>query len=166
MSRQQWPRPAARDWRADVANGDARGQRRERFATSDARHRVATAIHQRPVEGSAVIVSYTTNYGQYADGTPYSLRKPNYAFQGTTPEFFSARLAPPLVGLGLLEAVSESTIAALADPDDANQDGISGRMQIVIDPETGQQRLGRLTSKGGKARLSHQIAAALNATWA
>jgi CxxC motif-containing protein (DUF1111 family) len=114
------------------------------------------------IEGSATIASYTTNFGQYADGTPYSLRKPNYTFSGTTPEFFSARLAPPLVGLGLLEAVSENTIAALADPDDANQDGISGRMQIVVDPETSQQRLGRLTSKGGKARLSHQIAAALN----
>jgi CxxC motif-containing protein (DUF1111 family) len=115
-----------------------------------------------PVEGAATIASYTTNSFQYGDGTPYSLRQPNYAFSGTTPAFFSARLAPPLVGLGLLEAVSESTIAALADPDDANADGISGRMQVVIDPETSQQRLGRFTSKGGKARLSHQIASALN----
>jgi CxxC motif-containing protein (DUF1111 family) len=67
-----------------------------------------------------------------------------------------------LVGLGLLEAVSESTILALADPDDANADGISGRVQTVIDPETGQLRLGRFTSKGGKVRISHQIAGALN----
>jgi len=115
-----------------------------------------------PVEGSATIASYSIINAQYSDGTPYSLRKPNYVFQGTTPAFFSARLAPPLVGLGLLEAVSETTIAALADPDDANADGISGRMQTVIDPETGHQRLGRFTGKGGKARLSHQIAAALN----
>jgi CxxC motif-containing protein (DUF1111 family) len=115
-----------------------------------------------PIEGSATIVSYTTNNWQYGDSTPYSLQKPNYAFQGTTPAFFSARIAPQLVGLGLLEAVSETTIMALADPDDANQDGISGRIQIVIDPETGQQRLGRFTYKGGRARLSHQIASALN----
>lgn len=115
-----------------------------------------------PVEASATIASYTTNNLQYGDATPYSLRKPNYIFQGATPAFFSARLAPPLVGLGLLEAVSETTIAALADPDDANTDGISGRIQTVIDPETGHQRLGRFTSKAGKARLSHQIAAALN----
>jgi CxxC motif-containing protein (DUF1111 family) len=115
-----------------------------------------------PVEGSATIASYTTNTAQYGDTTPYSLRKPNYTFSGTTPAFFSARLAPPLVGMGLLEAVSESTIAALADPDDANADGISGRLQTVLDPETGQPRLGRFTSKGGKARLSHQVAAALN----
>jgi CxxC motif-containing protein (DUF1111 family) len=67
-----------------------------------------------------------------------------------------------LVGLGLLEAIGESTIAAAADPDDTNHDGISGRVQIVTDPETGQPRLGRFNYKGGKARLSHQIAGALN----
>lgn len=109
-----------------------------------------------------MITSFTSINGQYADGTSYSLQKPNYTFQGDAPAYFSVRLAPPLVGLGLLEALSENTIIALADPDDANQDGISGRIQTVLDPETGHSRLGRFTSKGGKARLSHQIAAALN----
>ena len=115
-----------------------------------------------PAEGSATIASYTNTSGLYGDGTAFSLRKPNYAFQGTTPAYFSARIAPPLVGLGLLEAISESTITALADPNDTNADGISGRMQKVVDPETGDQRLGRFTGKAGKARLSHQIASALN----
>jgi CxxC motif-containing protein (DUF1111 family) len=32
----------------------------------------------------------------------------------------------------------------------------------VTDPQTGQQRLGRFGYKGGKARVSHQIASALN----
>lgn len=115
-----------------------------------------------PAEGSAMIASYTINNAQYGDGTPYFLRKPAYTFQGVTPTYFSVRLAPPLVGLGLLEAVSESTLLALADPDDANQDGLSGRIQTVLDPESHQQRFGRFSSKAGKARLSHQIAAALN----
>jgi CxxC motif-containing protein (DUF1111 family) len=115
-----------------------------------------------PAEGGAMITSYTTNNGQYADGTPWSLQKPSYTFPGVTPAFFSVRLAPQLVGLGLLEAVSETTILAAADPDDADLDGISGRIQIVTDPETGQPRLGRFNYKGGKARLSHQIAGALN----
>jgi CxxC motif-containing protein (DUF1111 family) len=115
-----------------------------------------------PAEGSATITSYVNIDGQYSDGTPWSLQKPNYTFQGVTPSYFSVRLAPPLVGLGLLEAVSENTILALADPDDSDADGISGRIQTVLDPETGARRLGRFTSKGGKARLSHQIAAALN----
>jgi CxxC motif-containing protein (DUF1111 family) len=115
-----------------------------------------------PNEGTVTIASYTTVNGQYGDATPYSLLKPNYSFSGTTPAFFSARIAPQLVGLGLLEAVSESTVAALADPEDANADGISGRMQTVLDPDTGHQRLGRFGHKGGKARVSHQIASALN----
>ena len=113
-------------------------------------------------EASATIASYTNFDGQYADGTAYSLRKPNYAFQGVMPSHFSARLAPPLVGLGLLEAVSETTVLAQADPDDGDTDGISGRLQTLLDPETGDVRLGRFTSKAGQARLSHQIAAALN----
>jgi CxxC motif-containing protein (DUF1111 family) len=115
-----------------------------------------------PVEGSATIASYTTNTAQYGDATPYSLRQPNYTFSGTPPAFFSVRIAPQLVGLGLLEAVSEDTIMALADPGDADLDGISGRVQTVLDPETSQQRLGRFTYKGGRARVSHQIAGALN----
>ena len=113
-------------------------------------------------EGGATIASYTETLGQYGDGSSYSLRKPNYAFTGTVPDFFSVRLATPLVGLGLLEAVSESTIMAMADPDDEDLDGISGRYQTVIDPETGENRLGRFTGKGGQARLRHQIAGALN----
>jgi CxxC motif-containing protein (DUF1111 family) len=108
------------------------------------------------------LASYTNTDGTYGDGTAYSLRKPNYTFTGTTPTFFSARLTPPLVGMGLLEAVSDSAILALADPDDANGDGISGRVATVIDPETGEQRIGRFTSKGGRAKVKHQIASALN----
>ena len=114
------------------------------------------------VEGSATIAGYTTINGQYGDGTPYALRTPNYAFPGVAPTNFSARLAPQLVGLGLLEAVSETTLLALADPDDADTDGVSGRAQTVMDPETGQARLGRFGYKAGQARLRHQVAAALN----
>ncbi len=115
-----------------------------------------------PTEGSATIASYTALSGQYGDGTPYSLRAPNYSFTGTTPGYFSVRIAPQLVGLGLLEAVSEAAISALADPGDADLDGISGRVQTTIDPVTGQRRVGRFTHKGGRATVSHQVAAALN----
>ena len=113
-------------------------------------------------EGGATISDYSVITGQYGDGTTFSLRKPNYSFTGTVPEFFSARIASPLVGMGLLEAVSESTIIAMADEEDADSDGISGRFQKVTDPETGETRLGRFTGKGGQGRLKHQIAGALN----
>jgi CxxC motif-containing protein (DUF1111 family) len=113
-------------------------------------------------EGGVGISSWTTSSGTFADGSSYQLRRPNYAFTGAVPSHWSARITPQLVGLGLLEAVAESTITSLADPDDANHDGISGRIQAVTDPQTGQLRLGRFGWKAGRARLSHQIASALN----
>ena len=114
-------------------------------------------------EDTVVISSYTTINGQYGDGTPYTLQRPNYTFGSYTPAFYSVRLAPQLVGMGLLEAVGESTIQSLADADNAGTNGILGHLQTVIDPQTGQPRLGRFGYKAGKARVSEQIAGALNA---
>ena len=113
-------------------------------------------------EDTATISSYTTINGQYGDGTAYTLQKPNYTFSGRVPAFFSVRLTPQLVGMGLLEAVSESTIQNLAMADAAGTNGISGQVRLVTDPQTGQQRLGRFGYKGSKARVSHQVAGALN----
>jgi CxxC motif-containing protein (DUF1111 family) len=90
------------------------------------------------------------------------LRSPIYAFQGSTPALYSARLAPQLVGLGLLEAISEETILSLADENDKNSDGISGKAQITFDPVTGDKRLGRFGYKAGTSSLLHQISAAFN----
>jgi CxxC motif-containing protein (DUF1111 family) len=113
-------------------------------------------------EDSVTIASYTTTSGQYGDGTPYTLQKPNYAFGSYTPAYYSVRLAPQLVGMGLLEAMSESTIQGLADADNAGTNGIVGRIQMVMDPQTGQPRLGRFGYKAGKVRISQQIAGALD----
>ncbi|MGH8047877.1 MAG: di-heme oxidoredictase family protein, partial [Chthoniobacterales bacterium] len=113
-------------------------------------------------EATVTIGSWTTINGTYGDGTAYQLRKPNYAFTGVTPAYYSFRAAPQLVGLGLLEAVPESTITGFADPNDSNADGISGRVRTVTDPETGDLRVGRFGYKAGQARLRHQIASALN----
>ena len=90
------------------------------------------------------------------------LRRPTYAFSGVEPQQFSARIAPQLVGLGLLEAIKEQDIEALADPDDLNGDGISGRMHRVSDPESGHIRLGRFGWKASQAAVRHQVASALN----
>jgi CxxC motif-containing protein (DUF1111 family) len=55
-----------------------------------------------------------------------------------------ARFAPPfLFGLGLVEAIPDADIAARADPDDADGDGISGRVGRTAD--------GRLARFGRKA---------------
>lgn len=90
------------------------------------------------------------------------LRKPNYQFSHVVPPRFSARIAPQLVGLGLLEAVAEDDILALADPNDADGDGISGRASIVKDPTTGESRLGRFGYKASTFSVKHQAATALN----
>ena len=116
-----------------------------------------------PPEDSIVISNYTIINGTYADGTPYQLQKPNYAFSPYTPAFYSVRLAPQLVGMGLLEAISESTVETLADEDNSGTNGVAGHLQTVTDPQTGQLRLGRFGYKAGKARISQQIAGALNA---
>lgn len=113
-------------------------------------------------EGSVAIARWQASTGTYADGTAYELRRPVYAFTGPQPSHHSVRSASPLVGLGLLEALDEATIAALADPDDRDGDGVRGRVQKVIDPETGATRLGRFGWKAGTASLRHQIASALN----
>ena len=113
-------------------------------------------------EGSVSISSWTITNGTYGDGTAYQLQKPNYAFTGPVPTNFSVRKTPHLVGLGLLEAVAESAIAAIADPNDSNGDGISGRMQTVVDPQTGQTRMGRFGWKAGRATIAQQTAGALN----
>lgn len=90
------------------------------------------------------------------------LRAPQYAFEGAVPESFSARAAPQLVGMGLLDAIPESVLLALADPDDADGNGISGRARVLTDPVTGDLRLGRFGWKSGQASVRHQIASALN----
>ena len=113
-------------------------------------------------EGSATVASYTETHGKYGDGKPFTLRKPVFGFADETPAAFSARLTPQLVGLGLLEAISERDVLALADPLDANKDGISGRPQIVHDAETKQPRLGRFGYKAAQPTLKQQIAHAFN----
>jgi CxxC motif-containing protein (DUF1111 family) len=90
------------------------------------------------------------------------LRRPSYSFTPRTPERFSVRAAPQLVGMGLLEAIPESAILESADPEDADGNGISGRIRIVQDPVTRQPRLGRFGWKAGQATIRYQAAAALN----
>ncbi|MDF1838578.1 MAG: di-heme oxidoredictase family protein, partial [Planctomycetota bacterium] len=104
-------------------------------------------------EGGASLGAWTNVRG---------LRTPTLNFQGPTPKHYSLRIAPPLVGMGLLEAIAESTVQALADPNDADGDGISGRMRLVADPVTGEQRLGRFGWKGSQASVRQQVAAAFN----
>ncbi|MEM6926185.1 MAG: di-heme oxidoredictase family protein [Myxococcota bacterium] len=118
---------------------------------------VGRVLQPRSTVGASEGALLIERWDEGADG----LRRPVFAFDGVDPARFSARIAPPLVGMGLLEAIPEATVVGWADPDDLDGDGISGRLQRLIDPVTGEPRLGRFGWKAGAASLRDQTAGAL-----
>jgi len=100
-----------------------------------------------------------------ADGETASLRHPSYAaadlgYGPLHPEaMLSPRVAPQMIGLGQL-AIPAADILALADPDDADGDGISGRPNIVWSVEYDMPMLGRFGLKAGSPTIRHQSASA------
>ncbi len=119
-----------------------------------------------PPEGRMVI-AYADVPVKLADDETVILRKPTYALAdlGYGPlhpdAMFSPRVAQPMIGLGLLEAVAAEDILAAADPDDANNDGISGKANRVWSVAAGKPMLGRFGWKAGKPSLAEQNAAAM-----
>ncbi len=100
-----------------------------------------------------------------ADGESVTLREPTFTL--VDPEYgdvdeatiVAPRITQQMIGLGLLEAVPAADIAANADPDDKNHDGISGRLPLAIDaPDIG--RIGRFGYKAGRASIHAQSGAA------
>ncbi len=112
-------------------------------------------------------VSYVEEPVALSGGETASLRHPTYAiadpgFGPLHPDVrMSPRVAPPMIGLGLLEAVHPADIHALADPDDRDGDGISGRVSLVRDVATGDRVLGRFGWKAGSPTVLQQSADAL-----
>ncbi|SMH47373.1 di-heme oxidoredictase family protein [Maritimibacter sp. HL-12] len=111
-------------------------------------------------------VSWQVHEVTLADGEIVSLRKPAVAVEDlahgplAADTMTSPRIAPPMIGLGLLEAIPAADILAKEDPDDADGDGISGRANIVWSPEHGRPMLGRFGLKAGSATVAHQSAKA------
>lgn len=111
-------------------------------------------------------VAYTEVPGQYADGTPFHLRRPAYtvadpaygALEGDL--LTSPRVAPALIGVGLLESVPEARLVALADPDDADGDGVSGRPNRVHAVGSDTPAIGRFGWKANQPTVKQQVAAA------
>ena len=126
-----------------------------------------TALEEIDEEGD-LILRYETVEGEFADGTPYELRQPvisfeNLAYGDMHPEVLtSARVGGQLIGLGLLEAIPEARLLALADPNDADKDGISGRPNFVWDIRSGQQVIGRFGWKANQPDILQQAATAFH----
>jgi CxxC motif-containing protein (DUF1111 family) len=123
------------------------------------------AIAGVPAEGR-VRVSWSEIPGRYGDGTHYSLRTPTVAITdpafGPLPEdtLYSLRVANPMIGLGLLELVSEDTLNALTDPQDVDGDGISGVVNRVWDPRDKVMAVGRFGWKANVPNITSQTAGA------
>jgi CxxC motif-containing protein (DUF1111 family) len=95
-----------------------------------------------------------------ADGLVVQLREPkltmaDLAYGPLHPQVqMSARIAPPMIGLGLLAAIPAEDLLHQEDPDDRDGDGISGRARLVGSGHT----LGRYGWKAATATLEEQIA--------
>lgn len=109
-----------------------------------------------------VRVSYENHTVAFEDGHQVELRRPTLQITqlGYGPMHpdtrFSARVAPPMIGLGLLEAIPEADILANEDPDDRNRDGIRGRANRVWDDALGKTVVGRFGWKAGQPNVNQQ----------
>ncbi|WP_069299036.1 di-heme oxidoredictase family protein [Neptunicoccus sediminis] len=111
-------------------------------------------------------VSYTETEIPLSGGEIAVLRKPLFTLDdlGYGPlakgAVLSPRVAPQMIGLGLLEAIPAADILSREDPDDADGDGISGRANIVWSAELQRPMLGRFGLKAGQPSIRDQTAAA------
>ena len=113
-----------------------------------------------------IAIRYEVIGGSYPDGTSFTLRQPVYLI--LAPAFgphdsalmISPRIAPATIGMGLLEAIPQERLLELADPDDADGDGISGRPNMVWDIRRSEVVLGRFGWKANEPTVEQQAAAA------
>lgn len=123
------------------------------------------AIRGVTPEGKADI-GHQEIHGRFTDGQPYTLLKPVYGFRelGYGPMagdvLVSPRVAPQLIGVGLLEAIPESEILANAAAQAAADDGIRGVPNKVWDAPSGRMMVGRFGWKANVATIAHQTAGA------
>nr|WP_299245059.1 di-heme oxidoredictase family protein [uncultured Halomonas sp.] len=109
-----------------------------------------------------MVVEYIERKVSLEDGSKVSLRVPEYRIgnpnYGPLPDdlLTSPRVAPPMIGLGLLEAISEDDLLANADPEDANGDGISGRANVAWNRATDTLQMGRFGWKAGEVSIKQQ----------
>ncbi len=119
-----------------------------------------------PGEGEAVL-QWAPVPVTLADGTVITLRRPHLSFQHlafgpmAAAVQTSVRVAPPMVGLGLLEAVPEADLLALAEAQRRAGQGVAGQPNRVWDAVAGRTVLGRFGWKANQPSVRQQVAGAL-----
>ncbi len=129
-------------------------------------------FHDLSVEGLAeegdIAITYSERVVTFDDGRTVTLQVPQYELvnlqYGALSEdiMLSPRVANQMIGLGLLEAIAEEDLLANADPDDADDDGISGQSNTVWDYVANDWAVGRFGWKANQPTLLQQVAAAFN----
>jgi CxxC motif-containing protein (DUF1111 family) len=120
---------------------------------AEGRVRIETEAFEVPLSGGEKAVLQRPVYG-VADP----------AYGPLSPEaMISPRVASPMIGLGLIEAIPAEDILARADPEDADGDGISGRPNIVWSLDHDRPMLGRFGWKAGTPTVRQQSAEAFAA---
>ncbi|WMC10749.1 di-heme oxidoredictase family protein [Oceanimonas pelagia] len=113
-----------------------------------------------------VNIRYSTQTVRFHDGSTVELRRPHVSidqpgYGEPGPQLLaSARIAPPMIGLGLLEAIPESALLAGEDPHDENNDGIRGHANRVWGAAREHTVIGRFGWKAGQPSLRQQNAGA------
>lgn len=104
--------------------------------------------------------------GAFADGTPYTLVKPHYSFRdlGYGPmakgTLVSPRVAPQIIGVGLIEAIPEAEILKNAADQQAAVGPVKGQVNRVWDAPANRMLVGRFGWKANVATVAHQTAGA------
>lgn len=124
-------------------------------------HEANFGIHKEAQQS----VTYRYQHITFADGERVELREPIWHVKGTRcaiddDTVLSARVAPPMIGLGLLELIDAQDILAQQDIEDSNNDGISGKANQVWSVDAQQVTLGRFGWKAGQPSLRQQAAGA------
>lgn len=120
-----------------------------------------------PAEGR-MVVTYAEEAVELSGGEIAHLRRPTYRIEDAAygplrdDLMISPRVAPQMIGLGLLESVPAADIVAGADPDDADGNGISGRAQIAWSARYDKPMLGRFGWKAGMPTIEEQSASAFS----
>lgn len=113
-----------------------------------------------------MVIDYQDLPVTLGDGSVVTLRDPQYAVADLNygplakDVMISPRLANPMIGLGLVEQIPAEDILALADAEDSDGDGISGKANWTIEPVSQSVMLGRFGWKAGMATIRSQSAAA------